>query len=61
MTPAERVDRLLAETVGSDLTSWEKHAFLPSIRNRKELTFKQERTLKRLETDHLGPDHDEES
>jgi hypothetical protein len=28
MTPADRINRILAETVGSDLSSWEKHQFL---------------------------------
>lgn len=49
MTPAQRVDRILAEAVGSDLSSWEKHQFLPSIRQRATLTEKQEKALAAIE------------
>jgi hypothetical protein len=49
MTPAQRVARILAETVGSDLSSWEKHEFLPSIRQRATLTEKQEKVLSGIE------------
>lgn len=31
MTPEQRVQRILDEAVGSDLTSFEKFEFLPSI------------------------------
>ena len=43
--PRARVRRLLDECVGSDLTSWEKFEFLPSIANRFVLTERQERAL----------------
>lgn len=49
MTPAQRVDRILAEAVGSDLTSWEKHQFLPSVSQRTTLSEKQEKTLAAIE------------
>ena len=31
LTTRERVERILKEAVGSDLSSWEKHEFLPDI------------------------------
>ena len=49
MTPEQRVDRILSEAVGSDLSSWEKHQFLPSIKQRAALTEKQEQVLRRIE------------
>lgn len=48
-TPAERVDAILREAVGSDLSSWEKHQFLPSIRDRTVLSTKQEHVLRGIE------------
>lgn len=48
-TPAQRVERILAEAVGSDLSSWEKHQFLPSIRQRHTLSVKQEAKLAEIE------------
>lgn len=59
MTPAQRVDRILAEAIGSDLSSWEKHTFLPSIRQWKSLTDRQENTLRGIERRVLGEDDDE--
>jgi hypothetical protein len=56
MTPAQRVDRILAEAVGSDLTSWEKHQFLPSVRQRTALSEKQEKTLAQIEANVFGGD-----
>lgn len=56
MTPAERVDRILAEAVGSDLTSWEKHQFLPSVRQRTSLSEKQEKALASIERKVFGGD-----
>jgi len=56
MTPAERVDRILAEAVGSDLTSWEKHQFLPSVRQRTSLSEKQEKALASIESKVFGGD-----
>lgn len=58
MTPAQRVDRILAEAVGSDLSSWEKHTFLPAIRHWKTLTDRQENTLRGIERRLFG-EHDE--
>lgn len=49
MTAAQRVDRILAEAVGRDLSSWEKFEFLPSIRQRWTLTEKQEKVLSGIE------------
>jgi hypothetical protein len=49
MTPVQRVDRILAETVGSDLSSWEKNDFMPSIKQRSTLTEKQEKVLAGIE------------
>lgn len=59
MTPAQRVDRILAEAVGSDLSSWEKHEFLPSIRQRATLSEKQEKVLAGIESKVLGGEEDE--
>lgn len=59
MTPAQRVDRILAEAVGSDLTSWEKHSFMPSVRQRATLSEKQEKTLAQIEAKVFGSDDDE--
>jgi hypothetical protein len=56
MTPAQRVDRILAEAVGSDLSSWEKHDFLPSIRQRATLTEKQEKVMAGIEQRVFGED-----
>lgn len=49
MTPEQRVSRILAEAVGSDLSSWEKNEFLPSIKRRTMLTEKQEKVLRQIE------------
>lgn len=49
MTPEQRVASILAETVGSDLSSWEKNEFLPSVRQRATLTDKQEQVLRGIE------------
>lgn len=59
MTPAQRVDRILAEAVGSDLSSWEKHSFLPSIRQRATLSEKQEKVLAQIEAKVFGSEDDE--
>lgn len=59
MTPAQRVDRIIAEAVGSDLTSWEKHSFMPSVRQRATLSDKQEKTLAAIEAKVFGSDDDE--
>ena len=49
MTPAQRVDRILAEAVGRDLSSWEKFEFLPSVKQRATLSPKQESILAGIE------------
>lgn len=54
-TPAQRVERILKEAVGRDLSSWARHQFLPSIARCTCLSEKQESILcnieKRLFTD----------
>jgi hypothetical protein len=44
-----RIDRLLADAVGRDLSSWERHTFLPSLRNFWSLSAKQEDLLAKIE------------
>lgn len=44
-----RIDRILAEAVGRDLSSWERNEFLPSIRQHAYLTPRQEDSLARIE------------
>lgn len=56
MTPKERVDRILEEAVGSDLTSWEKFEFLPSIAKPGYLTPRQEKALQSIEVKVFGDD-----
>ncbi len=58
MTPAQRVAKILAEAVGSDLSSWEKFEFLPSIKQRATLTEKQEKVLAGIEARVFGGDDD---
>ncbi len=58
MTPAQRVAKILAEAVGSDLSSWEKFEFLPSIKQRATLTEKQEKVLAGIERRVLGGNDD---
>lgn len=53
-TPAERVQAIFEEAIGSDLTSWEKFEFLPSIKGRSSLTDKQEKVLQGIEKKVLG-------
>lgn len=50
-TPAHvaRIDNVLAEAVGRDLSSWERNEFLPSIRQRSFLTPRQEDSLAKIE------------
>lgn len=48
-TPAERVAAIEREAVGSDLSSWERYEFLPSIKQRVALTEKQEKVLSEIE------------
>lgn len=49
MTPAQRVDRIFDEATGSDLSSWEKHQFLKSIRTQQTLSKRQEEILVGIE------------
>lgn len=56
MTPAQRVTRIEAEAVGRDLSSWEKHEFLPSVKQRTTLTEKQEKVLAQIEARLFGED-----
>ena len=58
MTPAQRVARILADAVGSDLSSWAKFEFLPSIKQRATLTEKQEKVLADIEARVFGGDDD---
>ncbi len=53
-TPDQRVADILAEAVGSDLNSWEKHEFLPSVRSRQSLTPRQEQKLGEIERKVFG-------
>ncbi len=57
MTPAKRVERILAEAVGSDLSSWTRFEFLPSIANRFVLTPKQEAKLSEIEASVFGGEY----
>ena len=52
--PRARVRRIVEECVGSDLSSWEKNEFLPSVANRFTLTEKQEKVLAGIEKRVLG-------
>lgn len=58
MTPSQRVARIEAEVVGRDLSSWERHEFLPSIKQRAELSDKQERVLSLIESRVFGEDNE---
>lgn len=44
-----RIDKVLADAVGRDLSSWERHQFLPSIRAQATLSPKQEKILSEIE------------
>lgn len=52
--PRARVRRILEECVGSDLSSWERFEFMPSIANRFTLTEKQEACLAKIEARVFG-------
>ncbi len=59
MTVAKRVDAVLAAAVGRDLSSWERHQFLPNIRVQAILSPKQEKILAEIEQrvfDTIGAD-----
>lgn len=47
--PRARIRRVMDECVGSDLSSWERFEFMPSIANRFVLTEKQEACLAKIE------------
>lgn len=47
--PRARIRRLMDECVGSDLSSWEKNEFFPSIINRFVLTVNQDKCLLGIE------------
>lgn len=59
MTPSQRVDKILAECVGSDLSSWERFEFFPSIKQRATLTEKQEKVLAGIEARMFGDGDDD--
>lgn len=59
MTPAQRVAKILSDAVGSDLSSWEKFEFLPSIKQRATLTEKQEKVLAGIEARVFGDGDDD--
>lgn len=44
-----RIDKVLADAVGRDLSSWERNEFLPSIRKCSYLTPRQEDALAKIE------------
>lgn len=56
MTPIQRINKILEECVGSDLTSWERFEFFPSIKSRTALTEKQEKALAGIEARVFGDD-----
>lgn len=56
--PRARVRKILDECVGSDLSSWEKNEFLPSVANRFVLTEKQEKCLAGIEARVFGSGDD---
>jgi hypothetical protein len=59
MTPSERVALIMNEAVGSDLNSFEKFEFLPSIKSRAILSEKQERVLRQIEIKIFGENHEQ--
>jgi hypothetical protein len=48
-TPSQRVQTIMDEAVGRDLTSWERHNFLPSVRNQHSLSATQAQALDAIE------------
>lgn len=60
MTPAQRVQKIMDEAVGSDLSSWEKFEFLPSIKARTSLSDKQEKVLRGIENRIFEEESEEE-
>lgn len=55
---AKRVDRILEEAVGRDLSSWERYEFLPNVRGILALSEKQETVLRRIERKLFGREPD---
>ena len=54
-TTKQRVQRIEDEATGADLNSWEKHEFLPSIKNRAlPLSEKQDKILRQIERKVFG-------
>jgi hypothetical protein len=49
MIPAERVKRILDESVSRDLSSWEKFEFMPNVRKQQFLSKRQEEILSGIE------------
>ncbi len=45
----QRVDAIIDQTVGRDLSSWEKYEFLPNVRKAVTLSPAQERVLSGIE------------
>lgn len=58
MTTAQRVQRILDEATGRDLSSWERHEFLSNIKARPSLTEKQEKVLRGIEQRLFGGSDD---
>jgi len=56
--PRARVRRLVAECVGSDLSSWERYEFLPSVANRFVITDPIEKALACIERRIFGDCND---
>lgn len=54
-----RVDKILEEATGRDLSSWERNEFLPTLKYRIFVTDKQEKILAEIEA-RLKVDPDEE-
>lgn len=60
MNIKERVERILKEATGQDLSSWEEHTFLPSIAKYfRPLSPKQEAIVKKIE-ERLGLEENED-
>ena len=59
MSPEERVKRVLDNTVGSDLSSWERFEFFPNIRGQVTLSPNQERVMRQIEKRVLNTQREE--
>ena len=62
LTPKQRVERIEAEAVGRDLSSWERHEFLPSVRKWRASTLppNMERILTNIEDRLFSGDTEED-